>query len=318
MIPERRPIGAACTYSKADVLNMTSHSLGSLEAVGMLDLLENDRRPTFVVDLETNLPTSNGPLCPIFYNETLRNFPSLQNAICDDSGVRDLHWPTGQSYADFRRWVGQRHDNTVVPDYMPVTFRNMTWDVATVKGRWNVVSARLGVSPYTSSFMDTLLFSDVSGSSSSVHTSSASTPSFCSSQTRHTSPSATSNTSPGDAESLHNRHDRSASGSYFNYTDDACDPVKPPNLDEVQNESGSEQKSWSLSSGAVGSPDSPRTRNQQAALTALDPRLMNELRLQREELVKKTGLIDRIAAIEAVAISVITVDGELVFANDEW
>jgi len=291
---------------------MASHSLGPLQAVGMLDLLESDRRPTFVVDLETNLPTSIGPLCPIFYNQTLRSFPSLQNAICDDSGVRDFHWPTDQSYADFRRWVGQLHDNTM-PNYTPVTFRNMTWDVATVKGRWNVVSARLGTRPYTSSFMDTLLLSPPGGSSSSVYTSSASTPSLTHPSTRHTPSSGTYNAGSGDSEFFHARN---ASGSYFVYPDGVCGTVKPPSLEEMQDGSVSEPRTPSF--GAVSSPDSPRTSNQQDVLTTLDPRLMNELRFQREELVKKTGLIDRIAAIEAVAISVTTADGELVFANDEW
>lgn len=276
----------------------------SLRAIGILELLENDRRPTFVIDIDAEAAYSSAPLRPVFFNETLRRFPALQEVLCKDSARPSFQWPHGQNYAAFKRWACETYSASS-HHYSPATFKAMTWDATTV-GHFNVISARLGARPYTSSFMETLLFTKPTRGD--ICFSETSSPSSASIMARHTPASGPS--SAGLEESI-SAHSRKVSTSYFTYQGSSTmDNDATTEYEETPVESIPD----TASPTSVGSKHFPES----GVSATQHMQTLEQLRLQREEIIKRTDLLDRISAIEAVAISVITAEGELVYANEEW
>lgn len=114
-----------------------------LHDVAMLVLLENDRRSTFVVDLEAESVSTSNPLRPVFYNQSMLSFPELQKAAREVGADKASQWSNQHPYTEFMHWATLRHDSADLV-YSPAVFSNVSWDAITVRGRWNILSTSAG------------------------------------------------------------------------------------------------------------------------------------------------------------------------------
>ncbi|KAK5016899.1 hypothetical protein LTR60_002184, partial [Cryomyces antarcticus] len=112
-----------------------SSSLRSFGTIGVLELLERDERPVFVLDLSADLTAS-----PVYYNRTLRNCDSLRNKI---SGQRDASSPSRtidrSAHPHFKQWMLKREGEA--DGYLNSTWYNgIEWVATTLQDSWRVIS----------------------------------------------------------------------------------------------------------------------------------------------------------------------------------
>lgn len=122
--------------SSADPADM---SLGSrlLWQIGVVELLDRDERPTFVLDLhESSTSSSTASSRVIFTNESLRAQPTLLDAVTA-SAPSTLH-PTE---VDFRKWViGRSEDRPTPRSASHHDYGGFHWTRLDLRGRFRVIS----------------------------------------------------------------------------------------------------------------------------------------------------------------------------------
>jgi hypothetical protein len=118
--------------------NSSSTDPGFLRNLGLLDLLENDPRPTFVLDT-TSARNSVLGLYLIFSNTAVEKSGSLWGAI---SGSQAYHRSSGEddtSVSHFRTWTYQKPS---IPD-VPLPFCGYSFTRCVIAQRWVVVSGQV-------------------------------------------------------------------------------------------------------------------------------------------------------------------------------
>lgn len=113
----------------------------SLHDVGVMDLIRQDPRPTFILDLQSSadiLPSIELEFCnqPLRKIDVLRDlFPAPSAALVsfenENEALTDL--------AGFREWVAGSEDSCP-PRNSDYYFRGMLWTSITLRGRWRVVA----------------------------------------------------------------------------------------------------------------------------------------------------------------------------------
>ena len=108
-------------------------------AVSMIDVLDQDPRPAFVVDLfEYGDILEEFALVPIFCNKALRDQAGLVDVVRGQSTPADYGQPSASTYSAFAKWAVQR-DAADVP--RGFSYDGMSWTSATINGRWKMVNA---------------------------------------------------------------------------------------------------------------------------------------------------------------------------------
>lgn len=120
--------------SKPDASNVESPSQ-ILRSISMIDVLEQDPRPAFVLDLEAN--TSGTSLQPVFQNRALRNAPGLIDVVTGDSPPDTYGQTALATYSAFKRWAT---DPTTSCQPTGFTYHGMTWTSMTINVRWRMVN----------------------------------------------------------------------------------------------------------------------------------------------------------------------------------
>jgi signal transduction histidine kinase/CheY-like chemotaxis protein len=112
-----------------------------LNSTGIAELLEQDERPTFIVDLgDANNYGEHSPLHLLYANPTLRSYDGLQN-LC--AGAHPPSSSPGQdTFLPFKVWllsaaVNGESLNVCLP---PFTYASLTWNCSTVRRRLRVLS----------------------------------------------------------------------------------------------------------------------------------------------------------------------------------
>ena len=129
------------------------HTSESLRDIGVTELLEQDSRPTFIIDLQLAESGVRGRMNVVFCNKSLRFFDDLRNTLCAETFYPEQSLsskaPTestpdhGFSPADlaFKDWAVSRVEDPN-DGYLPRhTFRDLFWTCSTLRNRWRVVSA---------------------------------------------------------------------------------------------------------------------------------------------------------------------------------
>lgn len=97
-----------------------------LKELGLLDYLENDRRPAFVIDLDSNTrATSIGDIIVVFTNTALRTTKRLDGFLDDNT----------QGSKDFQKWLTQSPGEA-----KPYEHLSTIWSMTTVGKGWRVLS----------------------------------------------------------------------------------------------------------------------------------------------------------------------------------
>lgn len=106
-----------------------------LSSVGLLELLEVDDRPTFVLDL--SLPSKARP---VFYNASLREIPLLELKI--GRGITAASTATRDpKYTSFLEWTLSTPRHGSLQD---TTYCGIRWTAKTIRSRWRIVSGQVG------------------------------------------------------------------------------------------------------------------------------------------------------------------------------
>ncbi|KAL2062733.1 hypothetical protein VTL71DRAFT_5805 [Oculimacula yallundae] len=123
----------------------------ALQEIGIIEYLEQDSRPTFIIDIEAPQVEVNGRMTfiPVYCNKSLRFFDSIRNVVCAETFYppSSEHTPSQVTSAAaegiFKDWVMMmpKFDNSK-DGYLPRhQFLGMYWSSATLRQKWRVVSA---------------------------------------------------------------------------------------------------------------------------------------------------------------------------------
>lgn len=125
----------------------------SLQEIGILELLEQDSRPTFILDLHSPEPDVKGRMNVVFCNKSLRFSDNLRKALYGETvfpapspssnaspdSRHDLSAAAAES--DFKSWATTHIEDWNDGYLPPHAFRSLVWVCSTLRNRWRVVSA---------------------------------------------------------------------------------------------------------------------------------------------------------------------------------
>ena len=147
------------TNPKDALITSSSSDVPSLQQIGFADLLDQDLRPTFIIDLDDGShdpPTS--PLRPVFCNALLHVSRSLKSTILGlttSNGASSANGDGSHIYSDFAFWARrpleeQARDGSL----LSITYHGILWKSSTVGGRWRIISGTEfnSIAPYLSHF----------------------------------------------------------------------------------------------------------------------------------------------------------------------
>jgi PAS domain S-box-containing protein len=140
--------------------NNAPYSPQSIEEIGVIDLIEQDSRPTFIIDLHSALPVTPERMNVVFCNKSLRFFDDLRKLVMAPTFYPAYPEPLSPATsssastpsaigiraaleAEFKEWATSLTGFDPEDDgYMPRhTFQGMYWTCVTLKNRWRVISA---------------------------------------------------------------------------------------------------------------------------------------------------------------------------------
>lgn len=113
----------------------------SLHDVGVMDLIRQDPRPTFILDLQSSadiLPSIEFEFC----NQPMRKIDVLRDLFPAPSAASVSFENENEALTDlagFREWVAGSEDSCP-PRNSYYYFRGMLWTSITLRGRWRVVA----------------------------------------------------------------------------------------------------------------------------------------------------------------------------------
>jgi len=114
-----------------------------LGSIGIIELLEQDERPTFIIDIANPINFSPGPLQIVFANASLRAYESILEMV---TGKADLDSPgvaVTNDFPEFKAWVlsfvrnGESLD-VCLPSF---SYGGVSWSCSTLRRRLRLISA---------------------------------------------------------------------------------------------------------------------------------------------------------------------------------
>lgn len=120
---------------------------GVLNSIGVTELLEQDDRPTFIVDLADTSNYGTAPLRPVFENQSLRSIAGMHELVVgtDHEGTS----PNGQSYLQFKSWllsaaINGESLNVCLPSF---AYAGLTWSCSTLRKRLRIIAGVFMATP---------------------------------------------------------------------------------------------------------------------------------------------------------------------------
>jgi hypothetical protein len=114
-----------------------------LDKIGLREILDQDSRPTFVLDLDPDY-ASGHDIQPVFCNEALRSHDKLLDSVtgATDENIANKGLGGATTYDDFRVWATgvSRHNDS--KDVFPLTlhYQALLWTGFTIRQRWRIIS----------------------------------------------------------------------------------------------------------------------------------------------------------------------------------
>jgi len=117
----------------------------NLNTIGIIELFEEDQRPTFIVDLSDSTIYGPGLLSPLYANSSLRSFEGLYESI---SGLLSPNAPGSDAFIRFKAWaiasVSGEGFNIYAPTYQ---YASILWSCSTIRKKLRVISGTFLSSP---------------------------------------------------------------------------------------------------------------------------------------------------------------------------
>lgn len=113
---------------------------GMLSSIGVTELLEQDERPTLIVDLGDKSNYGPGALHLVFANSALRSYSRLEALVCGTG--HNIKSPGLHTHLQFKSWlmsaaVNGESLNVCLPSFL---YANMTWTCSTLRKRLRIIS----------------------------------------------------------------------------------------------------------------------------------------------------------------------------------
>lgn len=129
--------------------NGASMVLNELNDLGLQEIFDADPRPTFIIDLDPDVPLDVHSIHPIFCNAALRLHERLFEAVARKDhaliATHDFAVPDDSKYTDFRDWATGSTKFDDSKDVFPLSFlyEDLLWTGSTVRRRWRIISGNL-------------------------------------------------------------------------------------------------------------------------------------------------------------------------------
>lgn len=128
--------------AKATPEELAALAVLELESIGIREILDQDSRPTFVIDLDPDIDgaTNTKVLAPLFGNSSLKIYERLWDVVCGYTTHESPSTPL--LYEDFRSWATSRTSFEDTGDVYPSTkvFFGMLWTGSTIRKRFRLIS----------------------------------------------------------------------------------------------------------------------------------------------------------------------------------
>ena len=124
-----------------------SGDVGILSSIGIIELLDQDERPTFIVDLGDSSNYGPGPLHTIFANSALRSYSGLLEHV---TGIAPEEASPGpKTYLQFKAWllsasIDGESLNVCLPSF---SYNGMLWSCSTLRKRLRIISGTFTNTP---------------------------------------------------------------------------------------------------------------------------------------------------------------------------
>lgn len=122
--------GPASTYLGARIADATHE-------IGVLELIENDPRPTFVLDVESIDRSNSDSLLPAYWNQAFiaaKSMGLLPTFLRSPSANGSIQSRGKGDTANFRRWIFENDQNE------HCVYSNFIWTRIRIKSRWIVIN----------------------------------------------------------------------------------------------------------------------------------------------------------------------------------
>ncbi|KAF2260810.1 aerobic respiration control sensor protein arcB [Lojkania enalia] len=125
--------------------HLDQQSLLELDSLSLREILDQDSRPTLILDLDSDYldyGDDKDGIKPIFCNAALRLHDRLLDSVTG-SIVEDTVQSSGTTtYGDFRSWATGVSKFDDSKDVFPLTllYRDMLWTGSTIRQRWRIIS----------------------------------------------------------------------------------------------------------------------------------------------------------------------------------
>lgn len=133
--------GRAVSTSKN--VNMNASQL--LDSGGLVEFLQQDDRPVFVVDLYDDANIQGNQLHPIFANHALLSEPTLYEDMCGSGGASSMSPTLGAPFDDFKSWVLSRLSESETVRMFP--FAGLLWKSSRIQRRLKIITSTSSVPP---------------------------------------------------------------------------------------------------------------------------------------------------------------------------
>ena len=117
-------------------------NLQALNQVGIVEFLERDERPTFILDLSNQLNYQPGLLQMMFANSALKAYPGLLDMLTGKL-VEDLpNLATTTTFSEFKAWTTSfvKNDESLDVCLPAFLYGGVTWTCSTLRRRFRLIS----------------------------------------------------------------------------------------------------------------------------------------------------------------------------------
>ncbi|KAK4626329.1 Hybrid signal transduction histidine kinase K [Fulvia fulva] len=123
---------------------------GMLNSIGIIELLEQDERPTFIVDLGDSSNYGPGQLHLLFANLSLKQYDGIVSLVAGTSLAEFS--PGAKTFLQFKSWLLSAAINgeSLNVCLSPFSYANMTWSYSTLRKRLRIISGAFNTPPASS------------------------------------------------------------------------------------------------------------------------------------------------------------------------
>lgn len=117
-------------------------ALNELDSLSLKEILDEDSRPTFILDLDPDFLNENIAIQPVFCNAALKLHSRLLDSITEAPEECTKNDPAKATFDEFQKWATgvSRFNNS--KDVFPLTllYQGLLWTASTVRQRWRIIS----------------------------------------------------------------------------------------------------------------------------------------------------------------------------------